>query len=79
MLRSTRLLAVLFTAVGVALGYFAATGAFNGERLTAAQPKGEEKAEPYKLDRTILPIPEPKLPLSTTLDARNAKAPPRSR
>ena len=28
-------------------------------------------------DRTVLPIPEPKLPPITTLDARNAKAPPR--
>lgn len=30
-----------------------------------------------KLDRTILPIPEPKLAPITTLDVRNAKAPPR--
>jgi arylsulfatase len=29
------------------------------------------------LDRTILPIPEPTYPLSTELDARNAKPPPR--
>ena len=31
----------------------------------------------YKLDRTELPIAEPKYPQSTVLDARNAKAPPR--
>ena len=29
------------------------------------------------LDRTVLPIPEPQVPHSTVLDARNAKAPPR--
>ncbi|MDX1947477.1 MAG: arylsulfatase [Pirellulaceae bacterium] len=34
------------------------------------------EAEPYKLDRSVLPIPEPKLAPITTLDARNAKAPP---
>lgn len=78
----TRLLAVVFTAVGAALGYAAATGRLSAERLTAAQPKGEgkvapAKAEPYKLDRTVLPIAEPNLPLSDVLDARNAKAPPR--
>jgi len=31
----------------------------------------------YKLDRTVLPIPEPQPPTITELDARNAKAPPR--
>ena len=29
------------------------------------------------LDRSVLPIPEPKIPHSTVFDARNAKAPPR--
>src|SRR5215217_7045679 len=29
------------------------------------------------LDRTVLPIPEPKIPHSTVFDVRNAKAPPR--
>src|SRR5262249_11926019 len=29
------------------------------------------------LDRTVLPIPEPRPPLITELDARDAKAPPR--
>jgi len=29
------------------------------------------------LDRTVLPVPEPQVPLITELDARNAKAPPR--
>ena len=30
-----------------------------------------------KLDRTALPVPEPRVKAITTLDARNAKAPPR--
>ena len=30
-----------------------------------------------KLDRTVLPIPEPKRPAITELDARKATAPPR--
>jgi hypothetical protein len=29
------------------------------------------------LNRTVLPIPEPKPPVITELDARNVKAPPR--
>ena len=37
----------------------------------ASQPAGE------KLDRTVLPIPEPKPAVVTELDARNVKAPPR--
>ena len=35
------------------------------------------RPHPNKLDRTVLPIPEPKLAPITELDARNAKAPPR--
>ncbi len=34
-------------------------------------------ASPDALDRTVLPIPEPQYPAITTLDARDAKAPPR--
>src|SRR4029077_4915628 len=30
-----------------------------------------------QIDRTVLPVPEPKPPTITELDARNAKAPPR--
>lgn len=40
--------------------------------LATAQPAVVES-----LDRTTLPIPEPTIPHSTVLDARNAKAPPR--
>jgi len=40
-------------------------------------PAADDPPQPDKLDRTVLPIPEPKLAPITTLDARNAKAPPR--
>ena len=40
-------------------------------------PLSPALAQDYKLDRTRLPIPEPDYPLSTVLDARDAKAPPR--
>jgi arylsulfatase A-like enzyme len=63
-------------AAGAFLGGMAASGKFHSDRLLAAQPQADEKT-PYRLDRTILPIPEPKLTPITTLDARNAKAPPR--
>jgi arylsulfatase A-like enzyme len=43
---------------------------------TFAEEKNAE-AIPEKLDRTILPIPEPKIVPSTILDVRDAKAPPR--
>src|SRR5262245_37017368 len=42
---------------------------------TQAQPKPAAPAA--GLDRTVLPIPEPKIPHSTVLDARNAKPPVR--
>jgi len=49
--------------------------------LVAASPLAAQSAPPVKVitptDRTILPIPEPQYPHSTTLDARNAVPPPR--
>jgi arylsulfatase len=45
--------------------------------LAAAFPLVAAGQAAGKLDRTVLPIPEPKRPLYTELDARNAKAPPR--
>jgi arylsulfatase A-like enzyme len=71
------LLTAAVLAVGGLLGWLAASGTFNMDRLTAAQPKAEEKAAPDTLDRTVLPIREPKPAPITELDARNAKAPPR--
>ena len=48
--------------------------------LVAASPLAAQSAPPVKVitptDRTILPIPEPQYPHSTTLDARNAVPPP---
>ena len=45
-----------------------------GAGAPAAKADG---GSPYPMDRTILPIPEPKLAHSTELDARKAKAPAR--
>ena len=50
----------------VVLGIFALYGALS-------VPAGAQE----KMDRTVLPIPEPKPPLYTELDARNATPPPR--
>src|SRR5436190_11449544 len=44
---------------------------------TALASPASAQAADYKLDRTKLPIAEPDYPLSTVLDARDAKAPPR--
>jgi len=48
-----------------------------GLLLAAAFPLVAAGQATGKLDRTVLPIPEPKRPLYTELDARNVKAPPR--
>jgi arylsulfatase A-like enzyme len=72
-----RMLTIAALGLGLALGWLAAVGKFNTDRLTAAQPKGDQKTAADALDRTHLPIPEPKIPHSTVLDARDAKAPPR--
>jgi len=80
MSRSTKLLTLLAGATIAALGYAAATGQLAPRRPALAEQNAkpaEEKPAPYKLDRTILPIPEPKREPITELDARNAKAPPR--
>ncbi|MBX9788532.1 MAG: arylsulfatase [Pirellulales bacterium] len=52
------------------LAWIAATGDFT--RHARAQAPAAAK-----LDRTVLPIPEPNIPHSTVLDARNAKPPAR--
>ena len=43
----------------------------------ALAPQSLAQAPDVKLDRTMLPIPEPDYPHCTVLDARDAKAPPR--
>jgi hypothetical protein len=60
---------------GAFLGWMLGSGRFDTDPLRAAQSQPAAKAT-ETLDRTILPIPEPKLTPITTLDARNAKAPP---
>jgi arylsulfatase A-like enzyme len=73
-------LTIFALAGGVPLGHAAATGEVGTGLASAAgtepNPSVEDQ-EPHKLDRTVLPIPEPKRVPVTTLDARNAKAPPR--
>ena len=45
--------------------------------LAAALPFAAASQTPAALDRTVLPIAEPKRPVYTEIDARNVKAPPR--
>jgi arylsulfatase A-like enzyme len=73
-------LTIFSIAGGVALGHAVATGRIGPGLATVAvsEPKSaDDEKETYKFDRTVLPIPEPKLAPITTLDARNAKSPPR--
>lgn len=60
----TRGTTLAFIGLGLVLGYAFAAGA-------------ADNAAPYPVDRTTLPIPEPKRPPSTVFDARNAKPPAR--
>src|SRR5204862_3680876 len=46
-------------------------------RPAAARVAAQPKPGPYPMDRAVLPTAEPKLAPITTLDARDAKAPPR--
>ncbi len=78
-MRAKEVVILLAVSVGMILGYGGATGAFGPGRAVYADPKPvqtDDKAAPDKLDRTILPIPEPKRPEITVIDARKAKAPP---
>ena len=62
-------------AAGAFLGWLTVGSQNNSQSV--AQEKTAAKTTSDKLDRTVLPIPEPKLKPITELDARNAKAPPR--
>jgi Sulfatase len=64
------LAAAAMLAAGALLGWLTAAGQFT----TAF---AQDKPADGQLDRTVLPIPEPKSAPITELDARNAKAPPR--
>ena len=75
-----RLRALVMLAVGGLLGYVAATGPWSiSPAALAQQPitRSGDKEFVGALDRTVLPIAEPKPAPITALDARNAKAPPR--
>jgi arylsulfatase len=63
--------ALSVVALGTVLGFVASSGRFR------PSARADDKPAPYAVDRTTLPIPEPKLPPIATLDARNATAPPR--
>jgi arylsulfatase A-like enzyme len=80
MTRHTRLAAVVLIGGGLLLGHAAATGRFGPGRAAIANEKPaptDDRAAPDKLDRTTLPIPEPKRESITEADARKAKTPPR--
>src|SRR5439155_12800562 len=67
-------------AAGALLGWLAASGRLTSSAQAQDRPIAKAPADQpadNSLDRTVLPIPEPKLARITTLDARNAKAPPR--
>jgi arylsulfatase len=68
----------LVVACGAALGWLTATGRLapdiraQDKTAAAAQPK----ADPTGPDRTVLPIPQPKRPEITEIDARKVQPPP---
>jgi arylsulfatase A-like enzyme len=68
---ANRLSALTAVVLAAVLSYAAVTSVFHTRPASAA-----ETPAPDKLDRTVLPIPEPKLPPITEIDARKAKAPP---
>lgn len=59
-------------AAAIAVGWLTA-----GIRLSGVDAAEPAKTVAFKVDRTLLPIPEPNYPHSTVLDARNAKPPAR--
>lgn len=73
--------ALLVSAVAVAVmaigSAFTAAQQKSGAKTAAGQKSAPAAANAQKLDRTVLPIPEPKTTPITELDARNAKAPSR--
>jgi len=70
---AARMPVLVVIGMGVVLGWLTAGGPF--PRKPAAYATQQTAAD--SLDRTVLPIPEPKYPPSTVLDVRNAKAPAR--
>ncbi len=73
--RSTPFAAIILAVLAYSAGFFTTSFWQDTSRSIVAQPA----AEPItgSLDRTVLPIPEPKRAPITTLDARNVKPPAR--
>ena len=59
------------------LGIMAWLSCLAGSLLAIVDCAQGQQPKPAELDRTVLPIAEPQRPPITTLDARDAKAPPR--
>ncbi len=76
MLRQIQMSAIALLAIGITC-WLAAISKLDTVTAQENGTAGQPKVEPYDLDRTVLPIAEPKIAAITTLDARNAKAPPR--
>ncbi len=79
-MKRCRLPKLVVVSLAAILGYTTMMAPFGPRRAVLAETKvaaPDEKFNSYKLDRTILPIPEPKLPPIAEIDARKAKAPPR--
>ncbi|HVK17960.1 MAG TPA: arylsulfatase [Fimbriiglobus sp.] len=76
MRRWSQVSVVLAVAVGTAAGWLAATGGTSRPAVAQdrSRPGGDGPASTMP-DRTVLPIPEPKLAPITEIDARKAKAP----
>jgi arylsulfatase len=78
--KTMKTLTLLSVGVGIALGYAAASGEWLQLFAQAKKSKSAgsmTNAPAAGLDRTVLPIHEPQTKTITTLDARDAKAPPR--
>jgi arylsulfatase A-like enzyme len=75
MSRQSPFATVTLLAAGVFLSWLTASSQRASQSV--AHEKSPAKAAAEKLDRTVLPIPEPKLAPITVLDARNVKPPPR--
>lgn len=72
-----RVSAVALASAVVSIIYVITTGTTAPQPSVFAQQKELPASGPSSLDRTVLPIPEPKLASITEIDARKAKAPPR--
>ena len=81
--RSAQIFLIQFSQLRTTRGSNCWRRTFRGGVLTFAAQRSRGALQPVSaqttgaLDRTVLPIPEPKRPTITELDARNAKAPPR--